>query len=332
MTQEALLRLPVPPRPIAPRAPAHGSWEAARQAMERRRELRSTPDGLRPCRFEALENAAERLFARGLGLVGLAERAVRNALDVRLVEQELALPGLPAAFDGYAILHLSDLHLDGHPALPAAVIEAVRGVDADLAVLTGDYQFTDGGDFAPAIEPLARLRRALQPREGVLAVLGNHDLAALAPVLDELGFELLVNEGAERVRGRHALAIAGLDDVHRFYTPAARACLRAHRPAGRSFGIALVHSPEMAAEAAEDGYGLYLCGHTHGGQVCLPGGVPLITHMDRRGGRLPRRLAGGVWQLAGMTGVTNIGAGFSGIPARFAARPQVLRLVLRRAG
>ncbi|MFO1057268.1 MAG: metallophosphoesterase family protein [Dongiaceae bacterium] len=331
MTQEALLRLPLAaPRDTEALAPL-GSWEAARQAMERRRELRSTPDGLRPCRFEALENAAERLFARGLAVAGLAGRAVRNALDVRLVERELPLPGLPAAFDGYSILHLSDLHIDGHPALPAAVIDVVSGVQADLAVLTGDYQFSDGGDFSAAVEPLARLRRALRPRDGVLAVLGNHDLAALAPILEEVGFALLINEGAERVRGRHALAIAGLDDVHRFFTPAARACLRAHRPSGRSFGIALVHSPEMAAEAAEDGYGLYLCGHTHGGQVCLPGGVPLLTHMDRRGGRLPRRLAGGVWQLGGMTGVTNIGAGFSGIPVRFAARPQVLRLVLRRA-
>jgi predicted MPP superfamily phosphohydrolase len=330
MTQEALLRLPLQAIDEPAPEPAVGSWEAARQAMEGRRELRSTPDGLRRCRFDAIESAAERVLAGGLAAVGLAGRAVRNALDVRLVERELSLPGLPEAFDGYSILHLSDLHLDGHPALPAAVIGAVSGVEADLAVLTGDYQFSEGGDFSGAVEPLARLRRALQPRDGTLAVLGNHDLAAMASVLEELGFEVLVNGGAERLRGRHALAIAGLDDVHRFYTPAARASLRAHRPTGRSFGVALVHSPEMAAEAAEDGYGLYLCGHTHGGQICLPGGVPLITHMDRRGGRLPRRLAGGIWRFAGMTGVTNIGAGFSGIPARFSAQPQVLRLVLRR--
>jgi predicted MPP superfamily phosphohydrolase len=285
---------------------------------------------MKRCRFDALEAAAERLFARGLSTVGLAERAVRNALDVRLVERELPLPGLPEALDGYTILHLSDLHLDGHPALPAAVIKAVADVPADLAVLTGDYQFADGGDFAGMVEPIALLRRALQPRDGVLAVLGNHDLADMVPMLDDLGIEVLVNAATERSRARRTLSITGLDDVHRFYTPAALACLRANRPTLRAFGVALVHSPEMAVEAAADGYGLYLCGHTHGGQVCLPGGIPLITHMDRRGGRLPRRAAGGVWQLSGMTGVTNIGAGFSGIPARFAARPQVLRLVLRR--
>ena len=99
-------------------------------------------------------------------------------------------------------------------------------------------------------------------------------------------------------------------------------------PAG--FKIALVHSPEEAPLAAGAGYALYLCGHTHGGQVCLPGGIPVLTHMDRRGGRVPRRLARGRWQLGDLAGVTNLGAGFSGVAARFSAPPQVLRLILRR--
>ncbi|MGE5504702.1 MAG: metallophosphoesterase, partial [Actinomycetota bacterium] len=106
--------------------------------------------------------------------------------------------------------------------------------------------------------------------------------------------------------------------------------IQAFAPAQGRFGIALVHSPELAPEAAAAGHRLYLCGHTHGGQISLPGGIPVLTHDQRRHGQVPRRLARGRWSHGAMTGITSTGAGASGIPLRFATPPEMLRITLRR--
>jgi predicted MPP superfamily phosphohydrolase len=298
--------------------------------MEQHADKRFTPEGSRRDRLGKLEAMVEAAVQTGIGAVGLRRRAEASALDIRLVEIELPLARLPAAFDGYSILHLSDLHLDAHPALVDRLLAAADGAPADLVVLTGDYLFANGGTHDAIVEPVARLAATLAGPDGIVGVLGNHDTAALVPVFEEAGVACLVNEGKRVMRSGATLAITGLDDVHRFYSDAALASLDALRPRADELGIALVHSPELAPEAAERGYSLYLCGHTHGGQICLPGGIPVLTHMDRRGGRVPRRLARGRWQLGELVGVTNLGAGFSGVAARLNAPPQVLRLTLRR--
>ena len=321
------------PKPIAaagPETPERRLWRARRQWMEQHGDTRFTPEGSRRDRVGTLEAMAEAALQTAIETVGLRRMAEASALDIRLVELELPLARLPAAFDGYSILHLSDLHLDGHPALVDRILAAAGGAPADLVVLTGDYLFANGGAHDAIIEPVARLAAALAAPDGIVGVLGNHDTAALVPVFEEAGVTCLINEGKRVTRSGTTLAITGLDDVHRFYSDAALASLQALRPRADELGIALVHSPELAPEAAEQGYGLYLCGHTHGGQVCLPGGIPVLTHMDRRGGRVPRRLARGRWRLGELVGVTNLGAGFSGVAARFSAPPQVLRLILRR--
>ena len=92
------------------------------------------------------------------------------------------------------------------------------------------------------------------------------------------------------------------------------------------FSIALVHSPELYDSAADQGVALYLCGHTHGGQVCLPGGWPIIKNVARG-----RRLYRGLWRHRDMVGVTSTGVGTSGIPVRFNTRGEVLLLRLRCA-
>ena len=112
--------------------------------------------------------------------------------------------------------------------------------------------------------------------------------------------------------------------MHRYYTPAANAALAAHDP--QTCGIVLAHSPEMAGEAAAAGHALYLCGHCHGGQVCLPGGRPLITHLSRH-----RDLYGGLWRHGDMSGYTSTGAGLSDPPVRFNCRGEVTEFRLRAA-
>ena len=210
--------------------------------------------------------------ALGLRLVGLWRRGVANGIDVRRHTLAIDLPRLPAAFDGYRILHIADPHFDAAPGLGEAILRSVAGAEVDLCVLTGDYRAAVRGPFTEtAILPtLAALRAAVRAADGFLATLGNHDPGDIAPHLERLGFEMLLNRTRRIRRGAEQITVTGVDDVHRYYTPAAAAALAAHDPA--RFGIALVHSPEFAGEAAAAGYDLYLCGHTHGGQVCLPGG------------------------------------------------------------
>ena len=115
----------------------------------------------------------------------------------------------------------------------------------------------------------------------------------MAPALARLGYELLLNRSRRLRRGGTEILVTGLDDVHRYYTPAAAAALGALEPA--TFGLVLVHSPEFADQAATAGYGLYLCGHSHGGQVCLPGGRPIITNL-RAAIAVSRAASGGTWR------------------------------------
>jgi predicted MPP superfamily phosphohydrolase len=145
----------------------------------------------------------------------------------------------------------------------------------------------------------------------------------MAAVLEAAGFEVLLNRSIVLRGNGESLRITGLDDVHSFYTEAARAALDDH---DGEFRIALVHSAEVADDADKAGYAFYLCGHTHGGQICLPGGRPVLTHLTRC-----RHAAAGLWRQGRMTGYTNRGMGVSDLPLRFHSRGEVVVVTLRRA-
>jgi predicted MPP superfamily phosphohydrolase len=296
------------------------AWLETRLRMEGRR-IRMTPDGPRrdvPMRPIKL--------AMGLGLkvIGLWGRGLANGLDIQYRTVELSLPRLPREFDGYRILQISDPHFDAAPALPEAILRAVAGAKVDLCVLTGDFRNVERGPFTQAeiLEPLAALCRSVRAADGFLAILGNHDVADMVAPFERLGLPVLINRTHHLRRGRQAIAVTGLDDVHRYYTPAASAALSAHDP--QTFGIVLAHSPEMAAEAAAAGHALYLCGHCHGGQACLPGGRPLIKHLSRH-----RDLYAGLWRYGDMWGYTSTGAGLSQPPVRFNCPGEVTEFRLR---
>jgi len=250
-------------------------------------------------------------------------RGRRNALDLKKVELELVLPDLPPAFDGYRILQLSDTHLDHFPELAAAARALLDGVEVDMLAVTGDIH---GHPRAPLERSTGLLMEALAgvrvsgPR---LAILGNHDPASMAGMLERAGFDVLLNRSILLRRGDDSLRVTGLDDVHSFYTEAALAALGDH---DGEFRIALVHSAEVADDADAAGYALYLCGHTHGGQICLPGGRPLVTHLKRC-----RHAASGLWRQGRMVGYTSRGLGVSDLPLRFNTRGEVVVITLRRA-
>jgi predicted MPP superfamily phosphohydrolase len=257
-----------------------------------------------------------------LRLTPLYARGRRNALDLKKVELELELPGLPPAFDGYRILQVSDSHLDHFPELAPAARVLLEGVEVDMLAVTGDIH---GHPRAPLERSTTLLMEALagvRVRGPRLAVLGNHDPASMVAVLERAGFDVLVNRSIVLRRGDDAVRITGLDDVHSFYTEVALAALADHEG---EFRIALVHSAEVADDADAAGYALYLCGHTHGGQICLPGGRPLVTHLKRC-----RHAASGLWRQGRMLGYTSRGLGVSDLPMRFNTRGEVVVVTLRR--
>jgi uncharacterized protein len=258
-----------------------------------------------------------------LKITGQYERGVRNAWNVVRRDLELRLPHLPASFDGFTILHLSDLHLDGMPGLEQTILDLVGAREFDLCVLTGDYRNQLHGPIRPTLEKLERLVSGLHSRHGFLGVLGNHDDCHMVSPMEAMGIRMLINESVEIEREGARIRIVGTDDVHYYFTDQA---VHALESAGDLFTIALIHSPEIYDVAAELGVDLYLCGHTHGGQVCLPGGRAIIKHLSRG-----RRLYKGTWTHGGMVGVTNTGAGTSGIPVRFNTRGEIVVLTLRGA-
>ena len=295
----------------------------SRRATLERQWRRITPDGPRRDLPLGAVKAGLRL---GLKLCGLWQRGLANGLDICYRTVELSLPRLPRAFDGYRILHITDPHFDVAEELAEAIVRTVTGAEVDLCVLTGDFRAAERGPFTEVgiLEPLAAIRRGVRAADGFLATLGNHDVAGMVAPLRRLGLWVLINQTHHVRRGGQAIALTGIDDVHSYYTPAADAALAAHDPA--MFGIVLAHSPEMAGEAAAAGYDMYLCGHCHGGQLCLPGGRPLITHLSRH-----RDLYAGPWRHRAMWGYTSSGAGLADPPIRFNCRGEVTEFRLRTA-
>lgn len=254
------------------------------------------------------------LVRLALSMGGLYKRAVKNSRSLRVTRNRFVVPGLPPALEGYTLLQLSDLHVDMDEANLHAVIESVRELDYDLCVITGDYRRDTWGDINPAMDGMRRLRPHLKGTP--LAILGNHDSVLMVPEMETMGYRMLMNESLRIERGGEALWIAGVDDPHLYRTHDLAAATQAI-PAG-AVSLLLSHTPEIHIDAAQAGFDLYLCGHTHGGQLCLPGGIPLTLDAT-----IPRRLGRGAWQEGPMQGYTTTGAGTSILNVRLNCPPEV---------
>jgi uncharacterized protein len=302
-------------------------WAERRAALAQESRIDSTPDGPRRRRHVWL-NAATMATGRAvLRLTGLQALAMRRARAIRRTDVDVPVADLPPDLDGYRILHVTDPHFDGLPGLAEAIVAAVGDARPHLGLFGGDYRVASDGPFREpsVLRDVAAVLRGVRPRDGWLGVLGNHDPADIVGPLERLGLRMLVNETVRIRVGEARLVVAGTDDVHRFYTDAARIALEPPEPRRGEFALALIHSPELAPEAAEAGYGLYLAGHTHGGQIRPWPGRPPIVHLHRC-----RGLWGGRWRMGAMIGHTSRGAGVSGIVLRFACRGEVTLLTLRR--
>jgi predicted MPP superfamily phosphohydrolase len=263
------------------------------------------------------------LLNLGLWLTGLGCRGRRNATNPVFKHLRLAFDSLPEAFDGYRILHLSDLHIDGVPDLVVNTTDQLRDLEIDLCVLTGDYRFAFKGPCHNVYPQMQRLLSGVNARQGIVGILGNHDASEMIPEFERLGVRMLVNQSLELRQGLHSIWLVGLDDPHYFGCENLPAALI--EVPEDAFKILLVHSPEMLEDAAQSGIHLYLCGHTHGGQICLPFLGPVITHAN-----CPRNYVRGAWQYRNVTGYTSPGVGTSGVSARFLCPPELVVIELCR--
>lgn len=253
---------------------------------------------------------------------GLAARARQNCAAYKLEQVELQFPSLPLAFDGYRILQLSDIHADALVDGGVGIVQMVSTLRYDLAVITGDYRYETNDDYTPCLVAMRSLLDALSASDGCFGILGNHDFLEFVPALERMGLRMLLNEQVPIRRGDAEILLAGVDDPH-FYGShdVARAVGEAARD---QFTILLAHSPEIHAEAAQSGVDLYLCGHTHGGQICLPGGLPIIANAS-----CGYRYLSGTWHHGAMQGHTSRGTGFSTAAARFFCPPEITLYTLR---
>jgi len=272
--------------------------------------------------FFHLENwySVHSLIRNSLRLAGLHGRGRRNALAIQVRENEIALPNLPRAFDGFTLLQLTDLHVDMNREFVQVLTEVVRPLDYDLCVLTGDYRARTFGPFAATLDGLQRLRTHL--KNTVYAVLGNHDTIRMLPGMEAMGYRLLMNEWVKLQRDGETIYLAGIDDAHYYRME------NFHRaaqdiPAG-ACSILLSHTPEAYQLAAHADFSVMLSGHTHGGQICLPGGVPIITDADG-----PRELARGAWKYHDLIGYTSVGAGSCIVDVRINCPPEIVLHRLR---
>lgn len=247
------------------------------------------------------------IVAVGLRLEGLHRRARRNALSPILHHHTIRIPDLPSAFNGFRLLHLSDLHCDADADFIPALIQSLSGLEYDACMITGDFRLQTYGSYTQSITGMRQLMASL--KAPTYAVLGNHDYLEMTSDLEAMGIRVLLNEEISIERGGSRIWVAGGDDAHYYETADVEKASRAIPPG--EIAILLAHSPDVYAAAAERGFAVVLCGHTHGGQLCLPEGVMVLKNS-----RSPRRFCKGAWQCKGMQGYTSRGTGSSGLAAR----------------
>lgn len=249
-----------------------------------------------------------------LSIAGLRRAARAQFLNVQVRENVVRLPALPRAFDGLRLLQIADPHPDLDPDIIDSIERVLEGLSWDVALLTGDYH----DHLARPHEISLRAMERLVPRLGTpcFGTMGNHDLLVRAIDLERLGVRMLLNESEPLERDGARLWLCGVDDPRYFQThDLARAARRI--PNGEC-SVLLAHSPQVYREAAAAGFSLLLAGHTHGGQLCLPGGIPIY-----RNARVPGRVFAGAWREGNMAGYTSRGTGACGVAARLFCPPEV---------
>ena len=219
-------------------------------------------------------------------------------------------------FHGFSILQLSDIHIESIVDGCKRLKQTISEVDFDICVITGDFRSGGVNSVDVTVNKVRELVDMIQCRFGIVAVLGNYDIIEMVTPLEELGVRILLNESLQIKLGSDVIWIAGVDDPHFFKMHNLNRAL--HGICSYSTKILLSHSPEIIRDASNLGVDYYISGHTHGGQICLPGGLPIITNCQ-----CERKYSSGAWRYRNMAGYTSRGVGFSRVQARFFCPPEI---------
>jgi uncharacterized protein len=273
-----------------------------------------------------------KIAAGSVGVLGgstLAGSAYITRIEPEAVEitrLDIVLPNLPRVFDGVTLVQISDLHVGDWMTRQrlAKILQQVNALQPDIIAITGD--FVSGYEPSTAVEAGLEIN-TLHARETVVAVLGNHDywMQRGIPVRQALSrtgnVRLLLNERIAIKRGGEMLHITGIDDVweHMHNLPKTLDGLP-----DRAAVIALVHEPDYADQVMGRGQvGLQLSGHSHGGQVRVPGiGALQLPYLSKKYDM-------GLFNLDGMALYVNRGLGMVRPHVRFNCRPEITHFTLR---
>lgn len=256
----------------------------------------------------------------------------RKALG--LTRLELSCRNLPKSFDGFTILQLSDMHSAHWWTIERKMEEIVRGLDADLLVMTGDIAVS-----AKGAQLVREFLDRVRPDRETFAVYGNteHKGDFGRRRREDLNWDrlrVLTNEHVVIERSDDRIVLAGVDDPFERCDDLDRALEGAP---DNTFKVLLAHAPSVAGDAADAGIDLLLSGHTHGGQVRFPLIGAVYPHIrkyrrlvmglfeGRRLGKILRRDAGE------MKVYVSRGIGISNLPMRFLCPPEIVYITLRRA-
>ena len=279
-----------------------------------------------------------RLLKGGLlGAAGLAlysGEVARHWIEISRID--IHLRSLPAAFDGFRIAQLSDIHMDEYtePFFLRHAIAEINRLQPDLVLLTGD--FVSNGPrwkkFAVgAAWQCANILRELTCRQ-LYAILGNHDVIVSARGVSRAlmanGITMLTNANIPIERGGGRIWLAGVDDPVEGHPDPEKAIPPSIRNVPNEPVVLMCHAPDYAdyllAHPAGQAVDLMVSGHTHGGQFCLPLVGPLVLPS------LGQKYVQGWFRVGGMQLYVNRGLGTVGLPFRLNCPPEITLMTLRR--
>jgi predicted MPP superfamily phosphohydrolase len=255
-------------------------------------------------------------------LAGYAANVEPNWVEI--VRLPLRLPRLPRALDGLTVAHITDLHA-GYFVEADKIrlfVSMVNALHPDLIAITGDMFHERAREARMCAHELSALNAPL----GTFVAMGNHERRQ-RPEIGEVpfrrvGLTVLANAATRIAVDGASLWMIGLDDLIWRRGDLTRALRGVPADACK---ILLVHEPDFADRASQYPIDLQLSGHTHGGQIRLPGIGPLLLPV------LGRKYPMGLYRVRNTWVYTNRGLGVNRPPWRLNCRPEIALFTLRAA-
>jgi predicted MPP superfamily phosphohydrolase len=277
-------------------------------------DVRNPPAGAKSLSDSPSEQARPKRRGRWLQL--------RNPVGFEWNRLRLPIAGLPLALAGLRILHLTDFHFGQWSRAYDELIERVRANEPDLLLIGGDY-VESKRDPWPAVPLVRRLLEQLTARFGCFGVLGNHD-GPIGPNIVSSNFTLIDRQRKLLEINGAKLELIGIPRLTRQGPDQAFIDSLPTKTVGVP-RVVLSHFSDFVNRMRSSGVDLFLAGHTHGGQICLPGGLAMVKHTS-----LPRRYVRGVHRIENMWFVANRGMGYSTIRIRTFCPSEVVEIELVR--